>query len=45
MPNLVEFARRAVLRVMGIKDSSQFQLLVTLLIRCGFGLSNLFFDV
>lgn len=39
------FTRRAILNVLRISDTEDFRLLVALLLRVGFGLSNLFFDV
>ncbi len=45
MPNIVSFARKAILKMLKIEDMEEFRLLIALLYRVGFGLSNLFFDV
>lgn len=39
------FARRAILNVLRLADSDEFKLMVGLLLKVGFGLSNIFFEV
>lgn len=41
----MQFARKAIPYILRIRDPEEFKLMIALLFRTGFGLSNLFFDV